>query len=180
MINGVHALIYARDAESVRAFFRDVFDWPYVDAGHGWLIFALPPAEVGVHPIMEGDSYSHQIYLMCDDIKQAVKKLEKAGVQCAPVQDAGFGLLTSFELPGGGPFGIYQPRHPIAAGKKKREPAASKKPATAKPGAKKKPASKKKAKAPAKKKRPTTKKKPATKKKVAKKPAKKPARKKKR
>lgn len=126
MINGVHALIYARDAEKARAFFRDVLDWPFVDAGHGWLIFAMPPSEVGVHPTMPGDAQSHQLYLMCEDIKRAVAELESRGVQCAPVQDAGFGLLTSFELPGGGPLGMYQPRHPVAAGKKKRKPAAKK------------------------------------------------------
>lgn len=174
MINGVHALIYARDAEKARAFLRDVLDWPYVDAGHGWLIFAMPPSEVGVHPIMEGEKQSHELYLMVDDIKKAVKALEKKGVQCAPIQDAGFGIMTSFELPGGGPLGMYQPRHPIAAGKKKRK-ATAKKPTTkptkkpARKSATKKNAAPKK-KAPAKKKQ--TKKKPA--KKVAKKAAKKP------
>jgi len=121
MITGVHALIYAHDAEKVRAFFRDVLDWPFVDAGHGWLIFALPPAEVGVHPILPSDTQSHQLYLMVDDVKAVVGKLEKLGFQCAPIRDQGFGLVTSFELPGGGPMGMYQPRHPIAAGKKKRK-----------------------------------------------------------
>lgn len=123
MITGVHALIYAHDAEKVRAFFRDVLDWPFVDAGHGWLIFALPPAEVGVHPILPSDTQSHQLYLMVDDVKAVVAKLEKLGFQCAPIRDQGFGLVTSFELPGGGPLGMYQPRHPIAAGKKKRKAA---------------------------------------------------------
>ena len=175
MINGVHALIYARDTEKARAFFRDVLDWPFVDAGHGWLIFAMPPSEVGVHPIMEGDAQSHQLYLMCDDIKKAVKALEKKGVQCAPLQDAGFGIMTSFEIPGGGPLGMYQPRHPVAAGKKKRKKAAKKpskkapKKKTAKSkkvSARKKPAPKV-AKKPAARKKPATKKKPAAKKKPA-------------
>ena len=121
MITGVHALLYAHDAEKVRAFFRDVLDWPFVDAGHGWLIFALPPAEVGVHPILPSDTQSHQLYLMCDDVNAVVAKLEKLGFQCAPIRDQGFGLVTSFELPGGGPMGMYQPRHAIAAGKKKRK-----------------------------------------------------------
>lgn len=120
MIFGVHALIYAREAERVREFFRDVLEWPFVDAGHGWLIFAMPPSEVGIHPAMADAPQDHQIYLMTQDVKAAVKKLEKLGLQCAPVRDAGFGLLTSFELPGGGPIGMYQPRHPIAAGKKAR------------------------------------------------------------
>lgn len=122
MIFGVHALIYAREAERVREFFRDVLDWPFVDAGHGWLIFAMPPSEVGIHPAMPDAPQDHQLYLMTEDVKAAVKKLEKLGLQCAPVRDAGFGLLTSFELPGGGPIGMYQPRHPIAAGKKARPP----------------------------------------------------------
>lgn len=116
MIEGVHALIYARDAEKARAFLRDVFGWPHVDAGHGWLIFAMPPSEVGIHPAMEHDPQDHHIYLMVKDVKKVVKTLEKLGHQCAPIRDAGFGLLTSFELPGGGPIGMYQPRHPIAAG----------------------------------------------------------------
>lgn len=120
MIFGVHALIYAREAERVRDFFRDVLEWPFVDAGHGWLIFAMPPSEVGIHPAMPDAPQDHQIYLMTHDVHKAVKKLEKLGLQPAPVRDAGFGLLTSFELPGGGPIGMYQPRHPIAAGKKKR------------------------------------------------------------
>jgi predicted enzyme related to lactoylglutathione lyase len=192
MINGVHALIYARDAEKARAFFRDVLDWPHVDAGHGWLIFAMPPSEVGVHPIMEGDSQSHQLYLMCEDIKQAVAALEKQGIQCAPIQDAGFGIMTSFELPGGGPLGMYQPRHPIAAGKKKRKPATKKatKPGSRSPERKRRVSAQKLTKAtkprPAAKK-PTKKTKKAsasparkgggTKKKPAKKPARKPTKK---
>ena len=129
MFIGMHALIYAHDAEKVRAFFRDVFEWPFVDAHGGWLIFKLPPSEVGVHPIMPGDTQSHQLYMMVDDIKKAVAALEKKGVQCAPVQDAGFGLLTTFELPGGGPMGMYQPRHPLAINLRGKAKAARKAPA---------------------------------------------------
>jgi catechol 2,3-dioxygenase-like lactoylglutathione lyase family enzyme len=139
MFIGVHALIYAKDAERARAFFRDVLALDSVDAGHGWLIFALPPAEVGIHPVMDDGEY-HQLYLMCRDVHKTVAKLEKKGVQCAPVQDAGFGLLTSFEIPGGGPIGMYQPKHPTAIGKKK---APAKKPARKKSPAK--PKSKKRA-----------------------------------
>lgn len=167
MITGVHALIYARDAEKARAFFRDVLDWPFVDAGHGWLIFALPPAEVGVHPTMPGDPESHQLFLMTDDVQAAVKKLEKLGFQCAPVVDQGFGLLTSFELPGGGAMGMYQPKHPIAAGKKKRPAKKNKSPER-----KRRVAAAPKKKAPAKKQAKKQAKKPS------KKPPKKPARKK--
>ncbi len=151
MINGLHALIYARDADAARAFFRDVLGFSHVDAGHGWLIFALPPAEVGIHPVMQGDDEHHRLYFMCDDIKKTIAQLDKHGVQCAPVQDAGFGLLTSFELPGGGPMGVYQPRHPIAAGMKpaakpKRKAVAKRKPAPKRKAAvKRKPAPKRKA-----------------------------------
>jgi len=116
MIFAVHALIYAHDAEKARAFLRDVFGWPHVDAGHGWLIFSMPPAEVGIHPAMPNDPQDHHIYLMVKDVKKVVARLEKLGHQCGPIRDAGFGLTTSFELPGGGPIGMYQPRHPVAAG----------------------------------------------------------------
>jgi catechol 2,3-dioxygenase-like lactoylglutathione lyase family enzyme len=122
MFFGMHALIYCKDADKARAFFRDVLKWPHVDAGQGWLIFELPPAELGIHPTMEGDPESHALYLMTKDVKKTVAQLEKHGVQCAPIQDAGFGLLTSFELPGGGPLGMYQPRHPIAAGMSAKAP----------------------------------------------------------
>jgi catechol 2,3-dioxygenase-like lactoylglutathione lyase family enzyme len=115
MINGVHALIYAKDAEKARAFLRDVLGFQSVDAGHGWLIFALPPAELGVHPA-EGEEY-HELYLMCDDVHRTVEELKAKGVECAPVNDAGFGLVTSFEIPGGGKIGLYQPRHATAIGR---------------------------------------------------------------
>lgn len=114
MINGVHALIYASDADKVRAFFRDVLGFPAVDAGHGWLIFALPPAELGVHPA-EGKVY-HELYLICDDIQSTVRDLQRKGVACAPVQDVGWGKVTSINVPGGGEMGLYEPRHPTAIG----------------------------------------------------------------
>jgi predicted enzyme related to lactoylglutathione lyase len=113
MINGVHALIYTKDADGVRAFFRDVLKFPFVDAGHGWLIFALPPAELGIHPTEE-DGH-HQLSLMCDDVKATVKELESKGVEIVrPIQEAGFGLVTSIRIPGGGELGLYEPRHPTA------------------------------------------------------------------
>ena len=113
MINGVHALIYAKDADKVRAFFQDVLKFPSIDAGHGWLIFALPPAELGIHPTDE-DSHC-ELYLMCDDIAATVKELEAKGVEFArPITEAGFGLMTSIKLPGGGELGLYQPKHPTA------------------------------------------------------------------
>jgi hypothetical protein len=101
MITGVHAIVYARDAARVRAFFRDVLEFPSVDAGHGWLIFALPPAEAAAHPT-EGKEY-HELYLMCDDVLGTVEKLKSKGVRFTmPIADQGWGLVTRFELPGGG------------------------------------------------------------------------------
>lgn len=112
MINGVHALIYAKDADKARAFLRDVVGFRAVDAGHGWLIFALPPAELGVHPA-EGEEY-HELYFMCDDVQKTIEELQSKGVECAPVTNASFGAVTSFDIPGGGKVGLYQPRHPTA------------------------------------------------------------------
>lgn len=113
MINGIHALIYTQDADSVRALFRDVLKLPTVDAGHGWLIFALPPAELGIHPTEEKGH--HELYLMCDDLEATVQELKDKGVNLArPVHDAGWGLVTALQLPGGGELGLYQPKHPTA------------------------------------------------------------------
>ena len=116
MITGFHALIYTDEAEKVRAFFRDVMEAPFVDAGHGWLIFALPPAELGIHPKNENDSRktTHEFYLMCDDINKTVEDLKKKGVELArPIEDQGFGLMTAIKMPGGGELGLYQPKHPV-------------------------------------------------------------------
>jgi predicted enzyme related to lactoylglutathione lyase len=116
MITGVHALIYTDEAEKVRAFFRDVLEAPSVDAGNGWLIFALPPGELGIHPKNEADSRksTHELYLMCDDIATTVAELKKRGVEFArPVSDQGFGLVTAIKLPGGSELGLYQPKHPL-------------------------------------------------------------------
>jgi catechol 2,3-dioxygenase-like lactoylglutathione lyase family enzyme len=112
MINGVHALIYSRDADRVRAFFRDVLGRKAVDAGDGWLIFALPPAELAVHPT-DGAGH-HELYLMCEDIEQTIKELDEKGVRCSPVEDQGWGLVTSLPLPGGDELGLYEPRHDTA------------------------------------------------------------------
>ncbi len=112
MITGAHVIIYSRDADADRAFFRDVLDYPHVDAGGGWLIFKLPPAEVAVHPAE--DTGSHELYLMCDDVSATIEHLNAKGVICGPVSDEGWGLLTSIRLPGGGELGLYEPRHPKA------------------------------------------------------------------
>ena len=111
MINGVHAIIYSDDAEGVRAFFRDVLELPSVDAGGGWLIFALPPAELAAHPA--GGETRHELYLMCDDIGTTVEQLKAKGVEFTrEISDAGFGLMTALRLPDGGELAIYEPRHP--------------------------------------------------------------------
>ena len=113
MITGVHAIIFASQAEEVRAFLRDVLGFPSVDAGGGWLIFACPPAELAAHPT-ESDEH-HELYLMCDDIHTTVNELTAKGVEfTGPVSDRGFGLLTALRLPGGGELGLYEPRHPTA------------------------------------------------------------------
>jgi catechol 2,3-dioxygenase-like lactoylglutathione lyase family enzyme len=109
MINGAHAIVYSTDAEADRAFLRDVLGLTHVDAGHGWLIFGLPPAEVAVHPGERNDA--HELYFMCDDVEAFVAGLSARGVTCSLVQDRGWGRLTSVSLPGGGKLGVYEPRH---------------------------------------------------------------------
>ena len=110
MINGVHAIIFSDDAEGVRAFFRDVLELPSVDAGGGWLIFALPPAELAAHP--DGGESRHELYLMCDDIGTDDDELAKGVEFTREISDAGFGLMTALRLPDGGELAIYEPRHP--------------------------------------------------------------------
>jgi catechol 2,3-dioxygenase-like lactoylglutathione lyase family enzyme len=115
VINGAHVIVYSRDAEADRAFFRDVLEYPHVDAGHGWLIFRLPPAEIAVHPTDGAES--QELYLMCDDVDETVADLTAKGVEFTqPVTDARWGRLTRFRLPGGGEVGLYEPRHERATG----------------------------------------------------------------
>jgi hypothetical protein len=114
MITGAHAIVFTEDADALRAFFRDVLEFPSVDAGGGWLIFALPPAELAAHPADEGGR--HELYLMCDDVEATVRELERKGVEfTGPIEDEGFGLVTSIRLPGSGQLGLYEPRHPTPA-----------------------------------------------------------------
>jgi catechol 2,3-dioxygenase-like lactoylglutathione lyase family enzyme len=111
MITGMHALIYTEDADGVRAFFRDVLGFPHVDGGDGWLIFALPPSEIAVHP--SDSSGAQELYLLCDDITATVEELTGKGVEfTGPVQDRGWGLDTTFRIPGGAELHVYQPKHP--------------------------------------------------------------------
>jgi hypothetical protein len=144
MINGAHIIILSKEPDADRAFFRDVLGLRHVDVGGGWLIFALPPAEVAVHP-SERESV-HEFYLMCEDVNALVASLAGRGIACGTIEDQGWGLLTSITLPGGGAIGAYEPRHarptsdepssaPVRSASPK--PAAVKKRAPAKPAAKK-------------------------------------------
>ena len=111
MINGAHAIIYSTDAEADRTFFGEVLGLDSVDAGGGWLIFALPPAELALHPHASGGA--HELYLMADDIRATVDELRARGVEFTrAVSDEGVGLVTAIRLPGGGELGLYEPRHP--------------------------------------------------------------------
>ncbi len=109
VITGAHSIIYSTNPEADRAFLRDVLGLTHVDVGGGWLIFALPPAEVAVHP---SDSNNlHELYLMCDDIEVLIAEMKARNVACEAVQSQSWGLLTRVALPGGGTLGVYQPRH---------------------------------------------------------------------
>jgi predicted enzyme related to lactoylglutathione lyase len=122
VINAVHTLVYADDAEAARNFFRDVLDWPHVDAGGGWLIFRTGPSELGVHPTSDsrgGETWSapphHEISLMCDDLQATVAELRGRGAEFSrEIRDDGFGLTTMLTIPGAGEMMLYQPKHPPA------------------------------------------------------------------
>jgi catechol 2,3-dioxygenase-like lactoylglutathione lyase family enzyme len=112
VISGAHVIVYSKDAAADRVFFRDVLGFASVDAGHGWLIFALPPAEAAFHPAEANGR--HELYLMCEDLEAEMKSLAKRGVTCSAVQQERWGSITSVPLPGGGTVGLYQPKHPTA------------------------------------------------------------------
>ena len=121
MINGAHFILFSKDAEADRGFLRDVLDFTSVDAGRGWLIFALPPAEIAIHPaegtapaVGEDGVAGASLYLMCDDLGETLKMLEAQGVESAPVERAPWGSFTTLGLPSGSRIGIYQPTHPTA------------------------------------------------------------------
>lgn len=118
MITGAHMLLYTSEPEKLRAVFRDVFKWKHVDAGDGWLIFRMPPAELGIHPA-EGPTYEggmrHQITLMCDDLTATAAELQSKGISIkGEPQDEGWGITVMLGLPGGLEVMLYQPRHPVA------------------------------------------------------------------
>jgi catechol 2,3-dioxygenase-like lactoylglutathione lyase family enzyme len=112
MISGAHVIVYSKNAEADRAFFRDVLGFKSVDAGHGWLIFALPQAEAAFHPSEENGV--HELYFMCDSLKAEMDSLAKKGVKCSKVHEERWGSITKMQLPGGGKIGLYEPKHPTA------------------------------------------------------------------
>jgi catechol 2,3-dioxygenase-like lactoylglutathione lyase family enzyme len=112
MIFGAHVIVYSEDAAADRAFLRDILGLSSVDVGHGWLIFALPPAEAAVHP--SDDNNRQELYFLCDDLPAEIAALEAKGVLCSEVQEARWGSITHLRLPGGGEVGLYQPKHPLA------------------------------------------------------------------
>lgn len=115
-IIGAHVLLYSTEPEALRATLRDVFGWKHVDAGHGWLIFALPPAELGVHPAEGPASASlHKFTLMCDDIKATTRDLRAKGIVIkGEPKDERFGITVMLSLPGGVEVMLYEPKHPVA------------------------------------------------------------------
>jgi hypothetical protein len=122
MINGVHLLLASANPDADRAFFRDVLGFTHVDAGEGWLIFSLPPAEMGIHPAEKNLTNLHTgqdlaagtLYLMCDNLRQTLNSLGSRGVGHSEIQEAGWGIASRIPLPGGSRLGLYEPHHPLA------------------------------------------------------------------
>ncbi len=114
MISGAHVIIYSKDADADRAFFRNVLGFKSVDAGQGWLIFELPPGEAAFHPSEKNGP--HELYFLCDSLKSEMAGLAKKGVTCSEVHEERWGSITRIRLPGGGEIGLYQPKHPTALG----------------------------------------------------------------
>jgi hypothetical protein len=112
MITGAHVIIYTKNPEADREFFRDVLGFRWVDAGQGWLIFALPSSEAAFHPADRNGAY--ELYLMCDDLEGEMKSLRARGVECSEINQERWGSITRVMLPGGGSLGLYRPKHPIA------------------------------------------------------------------
>ena len=110
MIIGAHAVIYSRKPEADRAFLRDVLGLTHVDAGDGWLIFALPPSEVALHPSKRNNV--HELYFLCTDVRAFIQAMRIERVRCSPIRTMSWGRLTQMRLPGGGSIGVYEPRHP--------------------------------------------------------------------
>jgi catechol 2,3-dioxygenase-like lactoylglutathione lyase family enzyme len=113
MISAAHVVVYTKDAEADRRFFREILGFRSVDAGRGWLIFAMPPTEAAFHPSDENGA--HELYFICDDLEAEMASLAQKGVECSRVAEERWGSLTKMRLPGGGAIGLYQPKHPLAA-----------------------------------------------------------------
>src|ERR1700743_993837 len=109
MITGAHSIIYSSDSNADLDFFKNVLKFPNVDAGHGWLIFGLPPSEIAIHPSKENGL--HEFYLLCDDINSFVEEMSANKIICSTIENQRWGLLTYLTLPGGGKLGIYEPKH---------------------------------------------------------------------
>jgi catechol 2,3-dioxygenase-like lactoylglutathione lyase family enzyme len=129
MITGTHILLNSENAEADRAFFRDVLGFRSVDAGHGWLIFAVPPTEAAIHPAEKAGGHEADdgqsllgavVYLMCDDLDAEIKRLSAKKVKCSPVKTERWGIVTTIRLPSGGGLGLYQPTHPTAIDLKRK------------------------------------------------------------
>jgi hypothetical protein len=110
-ITGMHTLVFTPEADAVREVLRDAFEWSHIDSGDGWLIFAAPPAEMGVHP---ADQPGHSISLMCDDLDTTMSDLQAKGIEFGPVEERTYGIVTTMHLPGGVQMMLYQPSHPTA------------------------------------------------------------------
>jgi len=130
MIFGTHFLLYSKDADADRAFFRDVLGFRYLDVGGGWLIFAMPPTEAGIHPLETKFSQLHAgyellgavLYLMCDDLDASIASLKTKSVHCSEVETAPWGRVTTIPLPSGSRIGLYQPKHPTALNLDRKSP----------------------------------------------------------
>jgi len=116
MITGAHIILYSKDPDADRELFRDVLKFEAVDAGRGWLIFALPPAEAAFHPADANNQ--HELYLMCEDVRAEIESLKARKIKCSPIVEERWGTLTRISLPGGGEIGLYEPKHPTAIGTK--------------------------------------------------------------
>jgi hypothetical protein len=121
MIMGAHIVMYSKQAEADRAFFRDILKLHTVDVGHGWLIFRLPPAEAAVHPVDEGapevggeKQMGADLYFLCDDLRAMIADLKAKKITCTAIDEQRWGLRTSIVLPSGGKIGLYQPKHELA------------------------------------------------------------------
>jgi catechol 2,3-dioxygenase-like lactoylglutathione lyase family enzyme len=113
MITGAHVILFTPEADAVRDVFRDALGWKHVDAGDGWLIFALPPAEVAVHP--SDGSTQHELYFTCDDLDATIDELRAKGIEIrSDSDDRGWGIATTMVLPGGVDVTLYEPRHALA------------------------------------------------------------------